>query len=90
MPAIIEDHRRFVIRMKHIDVKKIEENRVLRDKRNKLSLSIHFALFDDELAFAWKLDGRDPVSGSVFVVGSKESAAYSDFYYELESAASDI
>jgi hypothetical protein len=90
MPEIIKDHRRFGITMKRIDLKKIQENRVLRDKQSKLSLSIHFALFDDEVAFAWKLDGRVPVSGSVFVLGSKEYAAYSDFYYELESAASDI
>jgi hypothetical protein len=91
MPEIIKDHQRFGIAMKRIDVKTILENRVLKEKRSKLSHSMHFALFDDQVAFAWELnDKREPVSGRVFLSDSREYTAYSEFYDELESAASQM
>ena len=88
MKKIIEHHNDAGITMKFIDEKKIRESFTLNDKLAKLSYkTLQFALFDDEVAFVWELNGRELIHGRVLVDSDKK---YSQFYDELERAASPL
>jgi hypothetical protein len=90
LEKIIEHHKDVGITMKFIDEKTIRETFTLNDKLAKLSYrTLQFALFDDEVAFVWELNGRELIQGRV-LVNSDECKKYSEFYDALERHASPL